>query len=194
MDFIEILSLTSYLATMIFYVVSTLLASRYMVKAQRDWGTAKDWRKFQVWAFCSLVASGILTRTEPAELKEPIAIDIIIHSNGDLEVVSEPIEADVKASLGEFTVTGYCSCEKCCGEYANGITATGTVATEGRTVAADPKVLPYGTEIEIDGQRYVVEDCGGAIKGNRLDLYFDSHEEALQHGVQVKEVFVSEEY
>lgn len=85
-----------------------------------------------------------------------------------------------------FTVTAYCPCEKCCGEYANGYTATGEKATQGVTVAADPDVLPMGTEIELDGHTYTVQDTGGAIAGNRLDLYFDSHEDALRWGVREK--------
>lgn len=85
-----------------------------------------------------------------------------------------------------FTVTAYCPCEKCCGAYANGYTATGAKATQGVTIAADPDVLPMGTEIELDGHTYTVQDTGGAIAGNRLDLYFDSHEDALQWGVREK--------
>ncbi len=85
-----------------------------------------------------------------------------------------------------FTVTAYCPCEKCCGAYANGYTATGEKATQGVTIAADPDVLPMGTEIELDGHTYTVQDTGGAIAGNRLDLYFDSHEDALRWGVQEK--------
>ena len=87
-----------------------------------------------------------------------------------------------------FTVTAYCPCEKCCGAYANGYTATGAKATQGVTIAADPDVLPMGTEIELDGHTYTVQDTGGAIAGNRLDLYFDSHEDALQWGVREKTV------
>lgn len=85
-----------------------------------------------------------------------------------------------------FTVTAYCPCEKCCGEYANGYTATGEKAIQGVTIAADPDVLPMGTEIELDGHTYTVQDTGGAIAGNRLDLYFDSHEDALRWGVREK--------
>lgn len=91
-----------------------------------------------------------------------------------------------------FTVTAYCPCEKCCGAYANGYTATGEKATQGVTIAADPDVLPMGTEIELDGHTYTVQDTGGAIAGNRLDLYFDSHEDALQWGVREKIVRWSE--
>ena len=85
-----------------------------------------------------------------------------------------------------FTVTAYCPCEKCCGAYANGYTATGEKATQGVTIAADPDVLPMGTKIELDGHTYTVQDTGGAIAGYRLDLYFDSHEDALRWGVREK--------
>lgn len=74
------------------------------------------------------------------------------------------------------------------GAYANGYTATGAKATQGVTIAADPDVLPMGTEIELDGHTYTVQDTGGAIAGNRLDLYFDSHEDALRWGVREKTV------
>lgn len=94
-----------------------------------------------------------------------------------------------KESLGEFVITAYCPCEKCCGEYADGLTASGTVATEGRTCAVDPEVIPLGTEIEIDGVKYVAEDVGGAIKGNRIDICFNDHRSALQYGVKCREVF-----
>jgi 3D (Asp-Asp-Asp) domain-containing protein len=85
-----------------------------------------------------------------------------------------------------MTVTAYCPCEKCCGAYSNGYTATGVKATQGVTIATDPDVIPMGTEVEIDGHIYIAQDVGGAISGNRIDLYFDSHEDALQWGVREK--------
>jgi len=82
-----------------------------------------------------------------------------------------------------FKVTAYCSCSKCCGSHANGYTASGTKATAGRTVAA-PSNLAYGTKLNINGKTYVVEDRGGAIKGNRIDIYVNSHSQALAWGVR----------
>lgn len=101
----------------------------------------------------------------------------------------ETVTLSNKESLGEFVITAYCPCEKCCGEYADGLTASGTVATEGRTCAVDPDVIPLGTEIEIDGVKYIAEDVGGAIKGNRIDICFNDHRSALQYGVKCREVF-----
>ena len=105
-----------------------------------------------------------------------------------IETTTEPIETTTtepptKTMLVE--ATAYCSCDKCCGEYADGITASGTVATAGRTIAVDPRHIPYGTEVIIDGVTFIAEDCGGTIKGNnRIDIYFDSHEDALKWGRQ----------
>lgn len=92
---------------------------------------------------------------------------------------------------GTYTITAYCSCSKCCGEWADGFTFTGELAHEGVTIAADPSVLPLGTIVEIEGigQR-VVQDIGGAIDGNEIDLFFYSHEAALAFGIQYLEVTV----
>ncbi len=87
-------------------------------------------------------------------------------------------------------VTAYCPCEKCCGPNAVGLTASGKPVTHnaGRFVAADTTVLPFGSELQIPGYHgstaVPVLDRGGAIKGNKLDVYFPSHEEALQWGRQ----------
>ncbi len=81
-----------------------------------------------------------------------------------------------------YKITAYCPCAKCCGK-ATGRTASGTMATAGRTVAA-PKNFSFGTKISINGKTYVVEDRGGAIKGNRIDLFVSSHSEALRWGVK----------
>lgn len=101
---------------------------------------------------------------------------------------------DIGEPLGEFKLTAYCPCMKCCGK-TDGITATGTTAAEGRTIAVDPRVIPYGSAVTLyfaDGtsHTYTAEDCGGAIKGNRLDIYFDDHQAALQFGVQSAMVYV----
>lgn len=94
-------------------------------------------------------------------------------------------------SLGTFKVTGYCSCVSCCGK-SNGITASGTKAAAGRTIAADTSRFPFGTKLKIGGHTYTVEDRGGAIHGNRIDMFFSSHSEALQWGVRYCTVYVKD--
>ena len=89
-----------------------------------------------------------------------------------------------------FKVTAYCSCAKCCGK-TNGITASGTKATAGRTVATSSQ-FSFGTQLDIGGYTYTVEDRGGAIQGNRIDVYMNSHAEALAWGVRYLPVTVVE--
>jgi len=80
--------------------------------------------------------------------------------------------------------TGYCACARCCGRWADGITFSGTVAAQGRTIAADPSVYPIGTCLELPGLgRRIVEDIGGAIAGESIDVFFDRHSDALEFGV-----------
>lgn len=70
-----------------------------------------------------------------------------------------------------------------------GLTATGTIPQEGRTVAVDPNVIPYGTELSINGKDgYIAEDTGGAIKSHRIDIFMNSRNEALQFGRQTVRV------
>ena len=97
--------------------------------------------------------------------------------------------ADSKAV--KFRVTAYCSCSKCCGKWADGITATGTKARWGM-VAADWKVIPKHSRIRIEGLKgtFVVEDKGGAIKGRRIDVWFPSHKAARKFGVSTRRVTI----
>ena len=87
-----------------------------------------------------------------------------------------------------YKITAYCPCSKCCGK-ATGRTASGTKATPGRTVAASSKYA-FGTKLNIGGHIYTVEDRGGAITGNKIDIFVNSHAEALQWGVRYLPVSV----
>jgi len=89
-----------------------------------------------------------------------------------------------------YKITAYCSCAKCCGK-ATGRTAMGTKATAGRTVAASGK-FAFGTKLNINGRVYTVEDRGGAINGNKIDIYVNSHAEALAWGVRYLPVSVAQ--
>lgn len=95
-------------------------------------------------------------------------------------------EQNKLVSLGTFKLTAYCPCTKCCGKN-DGITASGTVATQGRTVACNS--LPAGTEVIINEKRYIVEDTGN-MGDEVIDIFFNNHQDALDFGVQHKEVFI----
>ena len=103
----------------------------------------------------------------------------------------EVIEEKEPISLGEFKLTAFCHCEKCNGVWAYDKTSSGTVPKQGRTVACDKKVLPAGSKVIINGHEYIVEDTG--VKGKHIDIFFDSHKEALKFGVQYAEVFLKED-
>lgn len=83
---------------------------------------------------------------------------------------------------GVYKVTAYCPCAICCGKQT-GITASGARATANHTIAA-PRTFSFGEHVSINGTTYTVEDRGGAIQGNRIDVYMNSHAEALAWGVR----------
>ena len=93
-------------------------------------------------------------------------------------------------SAGMFTLTGYCGCEKCSGGHM--LTYSGTVPTANHTISADLNLFPLGTKLRIGDIIYTVEDKGSAVNGNVLDIYYDTHEEALAKGTYTAEVFVIE--
>lgn len=110
-----------------------------------------------------------------------------------------PDEQSVQAkykSLGIFKLTAYCSCSECCGVWAecrpNGVVygASGEELAPNHSVAVDTSIIPYGTALLINGIEYVAEDCGGGVKGNHIDIYFEDHEEAVAFGIQYAEVFI----
>ena len=123
---------------------------------------------------------------------------------------AEPIEKPKKEpkkekkhfwmSLGEFEITAYCG-GTCCSS-GTGITASGNVAEEGKTIGVDPDIIPLGSKVKIvfaDGTEHVyrADDTGSAINGNIIDLYMGTaesggHERALQFGRQTCKVYIQE--
>ncbi len=114
--------------------------------------------------------------------------DEIFAADSSVATTGSTVRGD--AYEDKFTITGYCPCVACCGK-SDGITASGVKATANHTIAVDKSVIPLGTHVWIDGREYVAEDTGGAIKGNRIDMYFDSHAEALRWGVRTKTIYKS---
>ena len=89
--------------------------------------------------------------------------------------------------IGECTVTYYCPCEQCCGRWADGLTATGLPAGPG-IVAVDPGIIPLGSTVVIDGQKYLAADTG--VQGRHVDVCVASHQETVELGVRTAEVWV----
>ena len=122
--------------------------------------------------------------TEPQDKIVQVQKTVTTTSRGS----SLPRTTSTGASGEIYKVTAYCSCAKCCGK-TTGITASGTRATAGRTIAA-PARFAFGTKLSLNGKVYTVEDRGGAISGNKIDLYVSSHAEALAWGVRYLPVSV----
>lgn len=91
--------------------------------------------------------------------------------------------------LGNYLTTAYCPCRKCSEGWGRK-TSSGALATSSHTVAVDPRIIPIGSRLLIDGKEYVAEDVGGAVKGKHIDIYFDSHGETLRHGTRRAEVYL----
>lgn len=91
--------------------------------------------------------------------------------------------------LGTFKTTAYCPCYQCSEGWGRQ-TSSGALATANHTVAVDKRVIPMGTKLLINGQVYVAQDVGGGVKGNHIDIYFNTHSETRQHGVRHAEVFI----
>ena len=104
----------------------------------------------------------------------------------------EPVEPEVWESLGEFRLTFYCPCYQCSEGWGHQ-TSSGAYATEGRTIAVDPRVIPYGTKVRIGDHVFVAEDRGGSIKGKRIDIFMESHAACRKAGVQYSEIFIKKE-
>lgn len=124
-------------------------------------------------------------------------LEEIKQTSKELEITIDDLEAMAAIEVEPVSsvvveATAYCPCEKCCGEYANGYTSTGTKCIQGRTIAVDPKVIPYGSKIYIPylDKVFTAEDCGGAIKQNKIDIYFDSHQDALKFGKRKLKIYI----
>ena len=123
--------------------------------------------------------------------------------DGELLHETAPVETEVSANHDHkkvvwMTVTAYCSCPKCCGPKARGLTASGrSIAYNGgQFVAADTKLFKFGTQLQVPGyaggEAVEVIDRGSAIKGYHIDLFFPSHDEAKQWGKKYLPVTVVE--
>ncbi len=95
-------------------------------------------------------------------------------------VVTEYKEIEKKVEWFYFVATGYSKNDD--NQGTKGVTSTGKTVVEG-IIAVDPEIIPFGTTVEIkDIGVFIAEDRGGKIKGNRIDIFFDSKEEAGDFG------------
>lgn len=107
----------------------------------------------------------------------------------EVSIRNERLEAELEnwRSLGVFRITAYWLNED---EYGD-LTATGVRAQVNHTIAVDPRIIPYGSIIKIDGQIYVAEDCGGAVRNNVIDIWVEHQSNSF--GVKYKEIYIKKE-
>ena len=142
--------------------------------------------------------------------KRRLYLGVLSHQGGNQSKTS-PIRSEERAVLDQkessqscrlvkMKVTAYCLCEKCCGVWSQQKvqrTSTGKVANVFDGVAADPKLLPYRTQLDIPGVGIKeVDDTGGAMRQDaklgiyHIDVRMASHQEALRFGVKWLAVLV----
>lgn len=109
----------------------------------------------------------------------------VLQDNAYLEGQVE--ELNKWRELGTFRITCYWLGED---DYGD-LTSTGTKAQENHTIAVDPNVIPYGSIILIDGNEYIAEDCGGAVKNNVIDVWV--RHKSNSFGVKYTKVYIKEE-
>lgn len=151
--------------------------------------------------------SGQVQETVSVEKPDNLFLDIVpqedpeqrlvaMLSQDDVQVAYEKLQDDDQAhwQVVRMRVTGYCSCAKCCGKYADGVTASNHRIQKGDVFVAADKFYRFGTDMIIPGYNNAkpveVRDRGRAIKGNKLDLYFDTHSRAQKWGVKYLDVLV----
>lgn len=113
------------------------------------------------------------------------------HATKSLDKANETISALKSIEyelvyLGEFKLTHYCIEEfDHIRGNGDGLTATGTKIAVGETIAVDPEIIPYGTQVYIEGYGWhTADDCGGSVNGKHIDIAVETHEEALSKGVK----------
>ena len=138
---------------------------------------------------CRHVIAGIvLTAILGAALPASAAADEIAAPSA-AATASQADQPPPLLPLGVFSPTRYCPCGSCSGRWGR-LTSTGALAAAGHTVAVDPRVIPYGARLMINGVIYTAEDRGGGVRGNHIDIFYDTHEEIRLHGAQAAEVYL----
>ena len=147
---------------------------------------------FILFSFVTTTASTKKTMTTETTTESIKIITNFPKEQEDMQSHEETQPKTEWVSLGTFITSGYCneSYYHMCNDGTADTTATMTIPTAGRTIAVDPRVIPYGSEVMINGHTYIAEDCGSAIKGKRIDILYDNHDIAFAHGMQEVEVFI----
>lgn len=118
---------------------------------------------------------------EPKIIEEPVKEE----TTKEVEQVKETSESSEVSNLGTHMVvesTSYCQ---------GSVTATGTQARWG-VIAVDPNVIPFGTKVYIPqfDKVFIAEDTGGAIKGNKIDIFMENSDDAINWGRRNIDIYI----
>ena len=165
--------------------ISLLLLGFLLISSNLNAQTPKDMNNG--------LAQIVVNHIKEQEEKQDNKITIVEENLEDEYTKQERLKKEKEERyLGEFIVTAYCGCKSCNGKWYGSPCKNGEYPEEGVTVACDKNVLPLNTYIEIEG--YGIRKCqdtGSKIIKNRLDLYFDSHQKALEFGVKTLKVYLT---
>lgn len=124
--------------------------------------------------------SYVVKEVEPI-IQEPVAKEYASYY--------EYLENEPVVESAEFKVTYYCGCSKCCGKWSEGSESeahgcNGDKLIPFVSIATDPDIIPYGTELwDDEGNHYMAMDTGSGVDGYHIDLFTGNHNEALKLGV-----------
>lgn len=204
---------SSVLAAIAFLLLTglALTASELRQQPASSLGVAAASASQQSVPVLALASPRVMDHTQQSILGQAAPAEPLAHSLADPEVIESPESAVPAVHMAIYdqcpvrtvrkmtmTVTAYCAGPCCCGKSADGITASGKSVrfNGGKLVAADTRVLPFGSIVSIPGyandQPVSVQDRGGAIKGHRLDLLMPTHAQARLWGRRVMEVTIWE--
>lgn len=141
--------------------------------------------------FSYLLVAVTVTMTAPAYAMGAVMYDM---EENEFQMAADNVEEQSWniVSLGRFRITYFCTEEypHICNAGSPYITATGVKPKPYFTISVDPRVIPLGSIVIIDGTQYLAEDTGGAIKGKRIDMCVADHQEAKNLGVYYADVFI----
>lgn len=137
-------------------------------KIRTRWAEDKmNWKRIISYGIVFLLGAFTVINSREVESKIPT------------EVEQQPIPRVV------YKIKAYCPKSCCCGRFADGITASGYKIKPGDKLVAAPSFIPFGTMVDIPGYGEAsVEDRGRLITSNMLEVYFDTHQEAVDWGVK----------
>ena len=134
-----------------------------------------------VTALLAAVIAGALLTTPAKSREVPKPAVEMVHTLPEETREDKPTEiSEEKQILENCRITFYCPCVRCCGKWADGVTASGVPAMAGVTVAVDPAVIPLGSRVYIEGKEYLAQDTG--VSGAAVDVFMADHQAALEKG------------